>query len=148
MPRRPDCGTWCITAIDTLGQAAATPEFAEFDFVELLERIIQSETQGVDVKIEVAGTRPFVILGDSTLIHIILSNSVRNAIEASNEAKSNEPIVINWGDTDRDYWVTVLDRGVGFPKGFAKVFEIGTTTKKNHSGMGGCDLECRSVFGI
>jgi signal transduction histidine kinase len=47
-----------------------------------------------------------------------------------------EPIVIGWGETDRDLWLSILDRGKGFPQGFAKLFEIGTTTKKNHLGMG------------
>ncbi len=125
-----------LVAIEKLGQAAATPTFAEFNFVDLLERVVQSETQGAEIPVEVAGTKPFVILGDAALLDIILSNGVRNALEATKESNSTEAIVINWGETDRDYWMSVLDRGVGFPKGFSKVFEIGATTKKGHKGMG------------
>jgi signal transduction histidine kinase len=125
-----------LVAIDKLGQAAATPSYAEFNFVELVETVIQSETQGIKSIVEVSGPNPFVILGDSSLIHIILSNAIRNAMEATQEAKSTEPIVFSYGDTDRDIWFAVLDRGIGFPKGFANAFEIGATTKKNHSGMG------------
>jgi signal transduction histidine kinase len=125
-----------LDAIEKLGQAAATPTFAEFNFVDLLERVVQSEIQGTEIPVEVAGTKPFVILGDAALLDIILSNGVRNALEATKESASTDPIVINWGETDRDYWMSVLDRGVGFPKGFSKVFEIGATTKKGHTGMG------------
>jgi signal transduction histidine kinase len=125
-----------LIAIDKLGQAAATPSYAEFNFVELVETVIQSEAQGSNITVEMSGPKPFLILGDSSMIHIILSNAIRNALESTQEAKSAESAVVSWGDTDRDNWFAVLDRGVGFPKGFANAFEIGTTTKKNHSGMG------------
>jgi signal transduction histidine kinase len=125
-----------LKAIDRLGQAASSPVYSEFDFAELLERIIASEVHGLETKIEMAGTKPFVTLGSSELLHLIASNAVRNAIEATEGLESTEPIVVSWGETDRDYWLSILDRGKGFPQGFAKIFEIGTTTKINHLGMG------------
>ena len=125
-----------LQAIDKLGQAASAPIYSEFDFIELLDRIIASEIDGVRTKIEVAGPKPFVTLGSCELIHLIVSNAVRNAIEATEGLESTEPIVVGWGETDRDYWISILDRGKGFPQGFAKIFEIGTTTKKDHLGMG------------
>jgi signal transduction histidine kinase len=125
-----------LSAIDKLGQAAAAPVYSEFDFVELLERIVSSEKDGSGIQVEMAGARPFVILGSGELIQLIVSNAVRNAIEATEGLRSAEPIVVSWGDTDRDYWLSILDRGRGFPHGFSKIFEIGSTTKKDHLGMG------------
>jgi signal transduction histidine kinase len=125
-----------LTAIDRLGQAAAAPIYKEFDLAELLERIIASETHGAASKIEVAGTKPFVMLGAADIIQLVVANAIRNAIEASEGVSPAEPVVVTWGETDRDYWFSVLDRGRGLPSGFTKVFEIGTTTKKGHLGMG------------
>lgn len=125
-----------LSAIDKLGQAAAPPVYAEFDFVDLLERVVSSERDGVQSQVEMAGPRPFIVLGSAELIELIVSNAVRNAIEASEEPGSAEPIVVSWGDTDRDYWLSILDRGRGFPHGFSKIFDIGSTTKKGHLGMG------------
>ena len=125
-----------LTAIDKLGEAAAAPVYKEFDLAELLDRVTASETHGSQVKIETAGTRPFVILGASDLVHLIFANAIRNAIEASENVSAPEPVVVNWGETDRDYWLAVLDRGSGLPTGIDKVFEIGTTTKRGHLGMG------------
>jgi signal transduction histidine kinase len=125
-----------LNAIDKLGQAASAPVYKEFDFVELLDSIVASESDGKTVKIEMAGPKPFVKIGSRELVQLIVSNSIRNAIEATEELNVSDSIVLSWGETDRDFWLAVLDRGVGFPHGFSKAFEIGTTTKKNHLGMG------------
>jgi signal transduction histidine kinase len=125
-----------LTAIDKLGQATSAPVYKEFNLAELLERIVISETDGSQVKVEMAGTKPFVIVGAADLIHLVVTNAIKNALEASEGVPTAEPVVINWGITDRDYWIAVLDRGRGLPPGLTKVFEIGTTTKKDHLGMG------------
>ncbi|MEW6160248.1 MAG: HAMP domain-containing sensor histidine kinase [Verrucomicrobiota bacterium] len=125
-----------LTAIDKLGQAASAPVYKEFDLAELLERIISSETDTLQCKIQVAGNKPFVMIGAADLIQLVVANAIRNALEAMEGVAPPEPVVVNWGATDRDYWIAVLDRGRGLPSGFSKVFEIGTTTKKGHLGMG------------
>ena len=47
-------------------------------------------------------------------------------------------IVVNWGSTDRDYWVIVLDEGVGLPLGADQAFEMWATgkSKSEHFGIG------------
>ena len=75
---------------------------------------------------------PFTV----NLIQIIFCNAVRNAIEATTEAGALNPVVVNWGTTDRDFWIVVLDDGPGIPIGLSRAFDIGTTTKKEHLGMG------------
>ena len=125
-----------FNGIDRLGQAAAPPVYTEFELVELLDRVIASEKGDANVLVEMAGVRPFVLLGSTELIEIIISNAIRNAIEATEGIKSSDAVVVNWGETDRDYWIAILDRGPGFPHGFSKAFDIGSTTKRNHLGMG------------
>jgi signal transduction histidine kinase len=125
-----------VAAIDLLSQAASSPVFAEFDMAALLDQIVTSEATNLSVKVEQAGQKPFLIMGSSTLVGLVAGNGVRNAIEASVSVQAAEPVVVSWGSTDRDHWITVLDRGPGLPVGSHNVFEIGTTTKKDHLGMG------------
>ena len=56
-----------------------------------------------------------MVTSDPTLVRLAVCNGIRNAIEAVAAANLAEPhpIVITWGETDIDYWVAVLDRGVG-----------------------------------
>ena len=125
-----------VSAIDLLSQAASPPVYAEFDMAALLDQIVVSEMTNVQVKVEQAGPRPFIIMGSSNLVGLVAGNGVRNAIEASVSVQAQEPVVVSWGSTERDHWIAVLDRGPGLPVGSHKVFEIGTTTKKDHLGMG------------
>ena len=77
-----------------------------------------------------------MILSSRNLVHLILANAVRNALEATTGLPAEEPIVVNWDSTDAEYWVAILDRGRGLPQTMHRVFEIGSTTKKGHLGMG------------
>ncbi len=62
------------------------------------------------------GQNPFFIKGDPALIRMVIGNGLRNAVEAV-EAGGIEPqphsVTVNWGETNLDYWVSVLDRGAG-----------------------------------
>ena len=125
-----------ITAIDSLRQAAATPVYKEFDLATLVDQIIRSENATGTVKVQQAGPKPLMVLGSAHLVGLIVGNALRNAIEASTTVTSAEPVVVNWGSTDCDHWVAVLDRGPGLPVGSHKVFEMCSTSKKGHLGMG------------
>jgi len=123
-----------LAAIDTLSRAASASKIDEFDLAELIKRVSDADTTDNSPTISTAGPTPLLVSGDSHLLELALANGVRNALEASTETK--EPIVLNWGVTDRDVWVVILDRGIGLPSGSNRVFEIGATTKPNHLGMG------------
>jgi sensor histidine kinase regulating citrate/malate metabolism len=67
-----------------------------------------------------------------------VTNGLRNAIEACLPVATEDhkpAIIVNWGATDRDYWISILDEGVGFHGKISGAFEIGTSTK-GHSGHG------------
>lgn len=125
-----------LAAIDRLSQAASSPRFTEFDLAAAIEETVAAEKGDGSVPIQSAGPKPMVIVGDATYIQMVLANAVRNAVEATQTQLKKEAIVVTWGSTDKDFWISVLDRGCGLPAAAQRIFEIGTTTKKDHLGMG------------
>ena len=74
------------------------------------------------------------------MICLSFVNGLRIAIDATKaleaEIEVYPDITINWGATDVDTWVAIVDSGVGFRGNVARAFEIGSTTKAGHLGMG------------
>lgn len=130
-----------LGAIDTLRRAASPPSLVELDLAEVIRRVGETEqrSSGMDVAIAFGGPRPFIVLCDQALIELALTNGIRNAIESTGSVTGRDkpPVVITWGDTERDYWIGVLDEGLGIPAGrTSSIFEIGITSKRDHLGMG------------
>jgi signal transduction histidine kinase len=130
-----------LGAIDTLRRAASPPVLAEFDLAEVIRRVAEAERSLATSAPEVsfAGRRPLIVVADQALIELALTNGVRNALEsvALVEGEQKPPIVITWDDTNTEYWVAVLDEGLGIPAGkTSSIFEIGITLKRDHLGMG------------
>jgi signal transduction histidine kinase len=79
------------------------------------------------------------VYGDPGLVEIVIDNALRNAIEASLavDGRQDVPeIVISWGKTERDYWCSILDKGIGLPAAAKRLVAAGTTTKARHPGFG------------
>jgi C4-dicarboxylate-specific signal transduction histidine kinase len=126
-----------LAAIDTLRRAAAPPKTTEFELAEVVRRIAEEAFPGDPPQISLAGPRPFMVLADQSLVELILVNGVRNAVESTALVAEAQGPVITWGDTDKNYWLAVLDEGVGIPAGrSSSAFDIGVTSKKDHLGMG------------
>lgn len=126
-----------LRAIDTLRRAAAPPNTTEFDLAEVVAHIAAEALLGSRVPISFAGPKPLVVLADQSLIELSLKNGICNALESTSLASAETPVVVTWGDTDRDYWITVLDEGTGIPAGgLRSAFDIGVTSKRDHLGMG------------
>lgn len=125
-------------AIEQLKVAAAVPRPEEFDLAELLAEIVSEVPEGCPVEVSLQGAKPMLIKSDPALVRLSVSNGIRNAVEAVLNSPREEPhpIVVNWGETDVDYWVAVLDRGPGVVGLTESAFGIGKTTKKGHSGFG------------
>lgn len=123
-------------AIEQLKSAAGSPKPEEFDLAELLEDMV-SEIDGEGaIGISLHGVKPMVITSDRALLRLALSNGIRNAIEAAADTTNPHAVVVNWGETDVDYWVAVVDQGSGVVGSTESAFGIGKTTKKGHSGFG------------
>jgi signal transduction histidine kinase len=127
-----------VDAIDRLGTAASAPVITDFDLAQLVDEVVSSEAGAGAVPVEQHGSSPFLVLGDRGHIMLAVSNGLRNALEATLEAEpvNPSPIVVTWDSTDSDYWVVVLDRGVGLPPGSHRAFEFGRTSKQKHDGAG------------
>jgi sensor histidine kinase regulating citrate/malate metabolism len=106
---------------------------------ELIADIVSAEaTNGRVSEVSFVGPKPMIVTSDPALVRLALCNGVRNAFEAVVAASANEPhpIIINWDQTDVDYWVAILDRGAGLVGPIEAAFEIGKSTKQGHSGFG------------
>ena len=125
-------------AIEQLKVASAVPRPQEFDLADLIASIVTTVVEDQTILVSLHGAKPFIINSDQALIGFALSNGIRNATEAVAALGSDGPhsIIINWGVTDIDYWVAVIDRGVGIVGPAESAFGIGKTTKRGHSGFG------------
>jgi hypothetical protein len=106
-----------LAAIDALRRAASSPNLVEVDLAEIIRRVAETEKIRESVAITFGGPRPFIVLTDQALVELALANGIRNALESAGSVDPKSPIVISWGDTDRDYWVAVLDEGRRFQSG-------------------------------
>jgi signal transduction histidine kinase len=128
-----------IEAIRNLSSAAGQPRYEEVVLSECVAGIIEAEGQ-TGVPVSQSGDSELVVRGDQALLDLAISNGLRNAIEATlslpNVNPEQRPIVIAWGETDIDYWITVRDEGIGLPESRDRAFELGVTNKSEHLGMG------------
>ena len=125
-------------AIEQLKIASSVPKPTEFDLALLLSSIVEAEVGERLADISLYGVKPFLINSDPALVSLAASNGVRNAIDAilSSGGTQAHKIIVTWGETDIDYWVVVLDHGIGIVWPVEAAFEIGKTTKPGHSGFG------------
>ena len=158
-----------LYAIDRLRKASAAPAIQEFDLTDLVIRVAVDEAAqgratldsfkeeaeeftGLDgdaeqiprlnaIKLMLDRRDPVITTGDPTLVEMAVANALRNAIEAVLEVQEEDRgnVILNWGVTDTDSWVVVLDEGCGLPSGWDRITEPGISTKsknQGHLGMG------------
>lgn len=125
-------------AIEQLKKASATPKPVEFDLPALIDEVVTAEFAEIAETIEMHGLRPLLLNSDRALLSFAISNGLRNAVEAvrPNSEQNIAQVVVAWGKTDVDYWVSIIDNGPGITVLPESVFEIGKTTKPGHSGFG------------
>lgn len=129
-----------IEGLRQLREAASAPRNDEFDLKELLSGIVDHECAGKNVEVQLIG-HSMTVTGDPRLLTLALGNGLRNAVDAVCSLPENEKrhgIVINWGVTDIEFWIAILDKGVGLTLPVETAFKIGQSTKKGtaHAGMG------------
>jgi signal transduction histidine kinase len=127
-----------VEAIAKLYNAAKAAVIEDFDLATVIRDCLPHDLEHNKCLVSFAGPAPLLVQGDPSLITIAVTNGLRNAIEAClpvATADHKPAIVINWDMTDRDYWISILDEGIGFHGSIPGAFEIGTSTK-GHSGHG------------
>lgn len=127
-----------LEGIKTLGKVASAPQLEQFDLKLSVEDSVISEASNFDLDIHIAREEPLPVVADRSYIELALTNGLRNAIESSQcvEDTLRQPITINFGRTAMDYWITVLDRGSGLKVSGSGIFNLGSSSKEGHEGLG------------
>lgn len=74
---------------------------------------------------------------DKSMLRIIISNALRNAIQATNpNSFESNPILINAGVTDRELWISIIDSGDGLKEEQSVLMKSKFTTKPGNRGIG------------
>jgi signal transduction histidine kinase len=119
---------------------SAPPRSSAIDLHALLSDVADEEgASGVPIHVIAVENMP-AIESDREFLRAAVANGVRNAVQAieqKEKARSGEEAVtITYGITDRDFWISVNDDGVGLPGNAEYVFLSTTTTKPGHRGLG------------
>ena len=158
-----------LDVIDMLRHASAAPIIKDFDLTDLVVRVSELESRrylvasgslseeenvhqnpagyieqfsnSTGIRLTLARREPVFSSGAPKLVELALGNALRNAFEATLEVQdeSHGDIVLNWGNTDIDSWIVVLDEGSGLPAGLNRLKDPGTSTKskeESNFGMG------------
>lgn len=126
-------------AVRKLYIASQPAVFEEFDLATVIRNCLPNDLEHNRCRLDFAGQAPLMVQADRSLVAVAVTNGLRNAIEASVPVASTDhkpPIVVNWGATDRDCWISIIDEGVGFPGNVEGAFRIGMSTKGGHGGHG------------
>jgi len=127
-----------LESVTSLSKAGSVATPSEFDLADLIERVrAAGQAAGDDIVVELAGPSPLLVVGDPGQVRLAVSNGLRNAAEAAAQITdpSRRRVLVTWGETDRDVWVTILDRGEGLP--FPRVpLDRMASTKSGHQGVG------------
>lgn len=129
-----------VAGLARLRQAASAPKLEDFVLDQCIFAWIAEEVGQKPVGVLRAGPQETVVEGDKGLVCLAFVNGLRNAIDATValpvEDNRYPEITVNWGATDIDVWVAIVDAGIGFRGSLSRAFEIGSTTKAGHLGMG------------
>ena len=129
-----------VAGLARLRRAASAPKLEDFALDQCIFAWIAEEVGQKPVDVLRAGPQETVVEGDKGLVCLAFVNGLRNAIDATLalpvEDERYPEITVNWGATDIDVWVAIVDAGVGFRGSLSRAFEIGSTTKAGHLGMG------------
>lgn len=129
-----------VASLSRLRRAASAPKLEELALDRLIYTWVEDEAAGTPIRVLRAGPQDCIVEGDKGLIYLCFINGLRNAIDATTALEVENDlypyITVNWGATDIDAWVSIVDSGIGFRGNIARAFDIGSTTKAGHLGMG------------
>lgn len=122
-----------------LRKSTHTPIYSEVKISNLVKEIFSEEIKNYQkIKIIFEGEEDLIIKTDKYLLSFILSNGIRNALESLNEldVEDDKKMMIYWGLTDIDIWISISDEGIGLKDSSENAFKLGNTTKSSHTGFG------------
>ena len=125
--------------IEQLKKATSVPQPVEMDLPTFIKDLVELERNDKEIDVSLVGRTPLVIFCDRGLLRLALCNGVKNAIEAATSIANPDrraSLVVSWGQTDKDNWVSVIDNGPGMPDNNTRSFTIGESSKSGHLGFG------------
>lgn len=136
-----------LDAAARLQEASADPVRVEFDLTATTQSVIvevladfRARPDGelmAAVPVVPARDDHVVVSGDPEFVRLAIVNGLRNAIEACAPVDDSDGVVVNWGETDRDQWVSIIDDGEGLPRRSGDLFQPTQSTKRGSNlGMG------------
>ncbi len=126
-----------LEALKILHIATIEYKSETFDLAALLLNVSETNSREFGANIDLIGLSPCLVVGSRVLVEVIVQNALRNAVEANiGASRPLAPIVVGWGRSPRESWLSILDAGIGPLRQVAKLFRMGATTKPAHAGMG------------
>jgi len=127
-----------LSGVRSLKRAAAAPKITKFLVSELVDEIVASQAAEHGIDIKVVGSQRLLVSADKDQLSIVLSNGLRNALEATAQVTHDykPPVVISWGSTANENYIVIRDFGPGFVSDPQAALKIGSTTKAGHAGFG------------
>lgn len=127
-----------FNAIEQLRISASAPDSKEVDLAQLIKNILTEEVQG-NIRVNLEGSQPYIIKTDPALLSLAISNGIRNSSESINaltNMSDDKSITVSWGGSDQEFWVSIIDEGIGVRGNPNEAFNIGNTNKTGHTGFG------------
>lgn len=125
-----------LGGIRNLKTSAGRAQYVECDLAQQAEQTC-TDFDGVAGIFHFAGPSAFMVEIDPGLFKLALVNVVRNAVEAVSSQPSGEmSITLNWGRAGHEYWIAVIDSGLGFERDPSSLVKLGESTKDEHIGFG------------
>ena len=114
-----------------------SPKFKEL----VLKQIIESELshfQLNNISVSIHGDNSLTIKTEPSLISIVLSNILRNSIEAlaQMDDRHEGEIILSFGKKRDNYWLSIVDNGPGLQDLGGFLLKSRISTKPGHTGFG------------
>ncbi len=125
-----------IAGINSLRDASVSKSMEFFNVKAFLEAARDDVVPTDAIRLYFDGSSGLEMEGDINLLNLAFCNGLKNAVEAAVITGNPEPIIVSWGQTEIENYITILDEGDGIEGPQEAAFEIGKTNKKGHSGFG------------
>ncbi|MDP4537468.1 HAMP domain-containing sensor histidine kinase [Alkalimonas collagenimarina] len=104
------------------------------EIVKEVDRISQKSQVGIHIDIP----KDLVFVLPPSLLRIIISNALRNAVESSNQptVREKQSIMITGNCNDKFMWFTIIDDGLGLQSKTEVLLKSRHTTKAGNRGLG------------
>lgn len=125
-----------IQAITELRQVHKSKNTSELNVELFLNTLIETEFSAELSMITLSGNNSVNCICDSNLLGLAVINGIRNALESCADSQKKPSLVIRWGETNVDWYICIIDNGVGISIPVSELMKRNVSTKREHLGYG------------